>query len=129
MQTCKVEEYPTDSKDLIDKCIIVTLWDTHHTANSQVAEVHVPGAHHKGTTAFQTGYHGTHIPTASAQYLYLHPHHVDGSTAALQWGNPPPFSDVTYAHLAKGGGRPHIPKGRVWSDLLKMMFGTEPIPS
>lgn len=62
------------------------------------------------------------------QYLYLHSHHVDGSTAAVQWGNPTPFSDVTDAHLAKSGGRPRILKDTVWNDLLKMMFSTEPIP-
>lgn len=39
----------------------------HHTANAQVAAARVPGAHYKGTPAFQTGYHGKNIPTPFAQ--------------------------------------------------------------
>lgn len=35
MQACKVEKRPTDSKDPLDKCIIVTPWDTHSSHSKQ----------------------------------------------------------------------------------------------
>lgn len=75
-----------------------------HMAETQVAAVHVPGAHHRGVPAFQRGYQSRQVssllsPEEVQAVSTLRSHHVDGSATGSQWGNPP-FHGMMGAHLA-----------------------------
>lgn len=119
MQTCKIERCPTDTKDPLDKYIIVTPWDSHSSHSkcpsgcSSCARRPLQGHTCISDRLSWQKYPYSFCPGGSRiyLYLYLHAHHVDGSTAALQWGNTTLFSGTTDAHLAKGGWKATHRKG------------------
>lgn len=106
----------------------------HHMAKTQVAAVHVPGAHYKGVPAFQRGYGDRQVPIAVTRggpsCIYT-PLPLRGWKCNFLAMGEPTFlwyDGCTFGHMKVGEHHTSL-KDTVQNVLLKMFSGAEPSPS